>query len=98
VHVRGALPAGVDTFLAAVGGANLPDEFTPGVPTVVRVPGLSAEVTAATGGISVTVLGQTMNLTAACDNLELDGATLLGRRTSVDLGQRSRHDLAFACR
>ena len=98
VVVRGAMPSGAETLLAFAGVRNVPDELQPGVPTALRVPALSGLVEHAPGAIGVTLFGQSMVLNAACDALELDGATLVGRQTTFNLGDRPRHDLRFACR
>jgi len=96
IRVRGQLPAAGESALSAV-GINLPDELRPGVPTVVRVPRLSGDVAASVGSITVSMLGQSMTFAANCQSLDLDGATLLGRQTTVSLGARQRHELRLAC-
>jgi hypothetical protein len=85
-------------FSTAAGVRNLPDELEPGIPAVVRVPALSGRVEYAPGSISVTVFGQSMVFSAACDRLDLDGTALVGRQMTFNLGDRPRHDLRFACR
>jgi len=96
IRVRGQLPAGAESALTAVGIA-LPDELRPGVPTVVRVPRLSGDVAASSGSITVTMLGQSMTFAANCQSLDLDGATLLGRQTTVTFGARQQHEVRIAC-
>lgn len=97
VVVRGSLPSAAETAMAAA-GIRVPDELRPGVPAVVRVPRLSGTVLAAGSAIDLSFLGQTMRIAASCDRLDLNGSSLLGRSTSVDLTQGSRHELQFACR
>jgi hypothetical protein len=97
IHVRGAMPAAAESALLSA-GINVPDELRPGVPTVMRLPPLSANVQAGSGAIDLSLLGQTMHIPAACDRLDMDGANLLGRSTSIDLGARARHEVQFACR
>ena len=97
VHVRGAMPAAAESALLAA-GVRVPDEFQPGVPTVVRLPRMSGMVDASASAIQISMLGQTIGIAANCDRLELDGSTLLGRSTGFDLGSRARHDVQFTCR
>jgi hypothetical protein len=68
------------------------------VPTVVRVPALSGHVNVVPGSISVSLLGQSLAFAATCDNLSLDGTSLMGQQTAFNLGGQPRHDLQFACR
>jgi hypothetical protein len=97
IQVRGVLPGGMDTLLAAAGVRNLPDQLQPGVPTVVRVPALSGQVEVGSGAIRLTLLGQSVAFSASCDSLSLDGATLIGRQTAFNLGGQPKHDLQIAC-
>jgi hypothetical protein len=97
VHVRGALPSAFESALSAA-GVNVPNDLPPGVPQLVRVPGLSGFVDAGAGAIDLSLLGQTLHVAALCDRLELDGASLLGHRTEIDLSKKPRHDVQFACR
>ena len=97
VRVRGAMPAAAESALLAA-GVRVPDELQPGVPTVIRMPRLSGVVAAAPGGISISMLGQTMGIAASCDRLDMNGSTLLGRTTDFDLGARPRHEVQFNCR
>jgi hypothetical protein len=99
IRVGGALPAGAAPVLAVLGVRGLPDELRPGVPVTVRVPRLAPVDVDATapGAVTVAVLGRAVTFGGACDSVALDGAALLGRRTTVDLGARARHDLQLAC-
>jgi hypothetical protein len=97
VIVRGSLPGAAETAMAAA-GIRVPDELRPGVPAVVRVPRLSGTVLAAGGAIDLSFLGQNLHIAASCDRLDLNGASVLGRATSFDLGQGARHEVQFACR
>jgi hypothetical protein len=97
VQVRGSMPAAAESAMLAA-GINIPDELRPGVPTVVRVPRLSGVVNASTGAIDLSMLGQTVHITATCDRLDLDGTTLLGHSTSFDFASGGRHNVSFACR
>jgi hypothetical protein len=99
VPVRGRLPNGAEPLLAALGVRGLPDELRPGAPVSLRLPAVSGEVNAtAPGAIVVTALGQTVRFDAMCDSLTLNGTSLLGRQTTVNLGERARHEVQFACR
>jgi hypothetical protein len=99
IRVGGALPAGAAPVLAVLGVRGLPDELRPGVPVTVRVPRLAPVDVDATapGAVTVAVLGRAVTFGGACDSVALNGAALLGRRTTVDLGARARHDLQLAC-
>jgi hypothetical protein len=76
----------------------LPDQLQPGVPALVRVPALSGQVEVGSGSIKLTLLGQSVAFAASCDSLSLDGSTLMGRQTTVNLGAQPKHDLQIACR
>jgi hypothetical protein len=97
VQVRGSIPAAAESAMLAA-GINIPAELRPGVPTLVRVPRLGGVVSANAGAIDLSMLGQTMHITATCDRLDLDGSTLLGHSTSFDFASGGRHDVSFACR
>jgi hypothetical protein len=64
----------------------------------VRVPALSGQVEVGSGSIRVTLVGQSVAFSAACDSLSLDGSTLLGRQTTFNLGAQPTHELQIACR
>ena len=96
VRVRGGLPASAESALLAA-GVRVPEELAPGVPTMIRVPRLSGLVETSAGAIQLSLLGQSIHIAASCDRLDLDGATLLGRTSQVDLGARPRHEVQFAC-
>jgi hypothetical protein len=99
VPVRGRLPTGAEPLLTALGVRGLPDELRPGAPVSLRLPAVRGEVNAtAPGAVVVSALGQTARFDAMCDHLTLNGTSLLGRQTTVALGDRSRHEVQFACR
>src|SRR5439155_17051655 len=97
IQVRGAMPGGLETLLTVAGVRNLPEQLQPGVPALVRVPALSGQVEVGSGSVRLTLLGQSVAFSTSCDSLSLDGSTLIGRQTAVNLGAQPKHDLQIAC-
>ena len=51
----------------------------------------------ALAAVRLTLLGQSVAFSTSCDSLSLDGSTLIGRQTAVNLGAQPKHDLQIAC-
>ncbi|OGG49891.1 hypothetical protein A2763_01765 [Candidatus Kaiserbacteria bacterium RIFCSPHIGHO2_01_FULL_54_36] len=82
-------------------GLSLPKEPIPsGGSASATVPGLTVTVDATQSGtLTATTLGYSMDFElSGMDDVQFDGATLLGKETTIRLSEKKEHELVLACR
>jgi hypothetical protein len=93
----GRLPLPID-----LPGVDLPDTAIPaGGSGTARVPRLKVQVDGTQSGtVSLDILGFTLPIGTGSQNpsITFDGVPVSGRRVSVDLGERKRHELVLTCK
>lgn len=96
---QGIMP-GLDEILGVL-GAELPSEpILPGRTAGMKLPAVKATIDATGEDIQLEILGvkTSFDYPRRVTQVEIDGALLLGRRTTVDLGNGKTHRVVVRCR